>query len=398
MSLQDYLIFSSGKIASLRLKNRLVRSAVWDPCIVFPRRMSQEVLDIYQALARGGVGMIITGGVPVISSETLHQANPSFRPLQVDGFEEIASAVHEADTHCRVFAQLETLSLGAGPSELQSPFQDQSTRALSIEEIQKIISCFVEGIGAMRQMGFDGVQLHAAHGSLLSRFLSPYSNRRDDAYGGSTGGRVCILREIIAQARSEVGSFPIIIKINGTDYLPGGIDIQNLPELAGEVVAAGVDAIELSGGMPDCLALPEEALGFARQPTPEAHTRIHEPENQSYFLAYARVLRLPVPLILVGGNRRLDLLESILREGSADFFALARPLIREPDLPRRWLTGRGRSARCISCNACLYAMRVHPGMTYPAPVTCIYQQDREQYKKARRWLVAWVRDNLVDPL
>lgn len=114
----------------------------------------------------------------------------------------------------------------------------------------------------MKQCGFDGVQLHAAHGGLLICFLSPYTNRRIDEYGGSVEKRVRIVREIISEAKEEVGDFPILIKMNCTDYVEGGLDLDTFPALAKEIENSGVDALEVSGGMWDCLVRSEEELGF----------------------------------------------------------------------------------------------------------------------------------------
>jgi len=248
----------------------------------------------------------------------------------------------------------------------------------------------------MKALGFDGVQLHAAHGGLLSCFLSPYTNRRDDVYGGSVKNRARMVREIVSGAREKVGDFPILIKMNGTDYVPGGIGVEDLPELAQEMQSCGVDAIEVSGGMWDCLARTEEELGFRPAPAPESHTRIERPDKQSYFLKYAERLDLDIPVILVGGNRDVERLEEIVRGDKVDFVALCRPLISEPDLPQRWLEGRGKNTTdCISCNACLYDMYVHPGRPEPGLVRCVFKHDKQGYKMAQRWLASWVEENIV---
>ena len=227
-------------------------------------------------------------------------------------------------------------------------------RALSLEEIQQVIQAFADAIVRVQQAGYDGAQLHAAHGYLLSSFLSPYTNRRTDQYGGSSPNRVRIIREIVARARMQVGDFPTLIKINCDDHVKGGIGFDSFPELAGEIERAGVDAIEVSGGMWDCLVRPEEDLGFIPVPIPEARTRINGPERQSYFLKYVENLRLSVPILLVGGNRNIERMENILHEGHVSFFSLCRPLINEPGLPQRWLEGQGKeTAHCVSCNGCM---------------------------------------------
>jgi 2,4-dienoyl-CoA reductase-like NADH-dependent reductase (Old Yellow Enzyme family) len=155
-------------------------------------------------------------------------------------------------------------------------------------------------------------------------------------------------------------------------------------------VRAGVDAIEISGGMWECLFRSEEELGFRPVPAPESHTRIGRPEQQSYFLEYAERVDVPVPIILVGGNRDVERLEAIVQGGKVDFIALCRPLIREPNLPNRWRAGVGkRLPECVSCNSCLYAMIVHPGRDEPGLVTCVCKSDKKQHRMAQKWLVTW---------
>jgi 2,4-dienoyl-CoA reductase-like NADH-dependent reductase (Old Yellow Enzyme family) len=227
----------------------------------------------------------------------------------------------------------------------------------------------------------------------LSCFLSSYTNRREDAYGGSAKGRARIVREIVTQARETVGNFPILIKMNATDYVEGGVDLETFPALAKAVEDAGVDAIEISGGMWDCLNRSEEELGFRPVPSPESHTRIQPPEKQSYFLKYAEALNLRIPVILVGGNRDVERLEAILQQGRVNLIALCRPLISEPSLPNRWREGRGSSG--TDCNSCIHAMYMHPGSDEPGLVTCIFKEDKSQHKMAQAWLAAWVEENIA---
>ena len=397
MGRSHYRIFSPGTIAGLRLPNRLVRSATWDPCILTSRQMTEDVLTLYRNLALGGVGMIISGGFPVyrerFPDEEPGLAVRCYTDLRVNGLEQMAQIVHQACQECKIIAQLEVGYLAAGPSSMPAHFSDEPVRELTAEEIEQIIACFVTAIADMQDAGFDGVQLHAAHGGLLSRFLSPYTNQRQDRYGGSAEKRARIVGEIVARSREQVGNYPLMIKVNCTDYLVGGIDIDNFPALAQEIVRAGVDAIELSGGMWECLVRPEEELGFRPVPAPESHTRIRKPEQQSYFLKYAKKMDLPIPVILVGGNRDIERLEAIVQGGTVDFIALCRPLIREPHLPDRWRTGVGSHlAECVSCNSCIYALMIHPGMPEPGIVTCVCKNNKPLHQKAQQWLVAWRKE------
>jgi 2,4-dienoyl-CoA reductase-like NADH-dependent reductase (Old Yellow Enzyme family) len=400
MNRSAYKIFSPGRIGELRLPNRIVRSATWDPAVILSSKMNAAVLDVYRRLAEGGVGMIITGGFIAYQDDMLapdgHKVR-SFAEIRVEGIEQLVRVVRAANPECRLIAQLETGTVSAQPSTIPSPWQKEIARAFTTGEVEGIIACFVEAIGAMQAEGFDGVQLHAAHGGLLSRFLSPYSNRRQDAYGGSVEKRVRIVREIVEQARKSVGSFPILIKANCTDYVAGGLDIDGFPQQARALERAGVDAIEISGGLRESLLRTEAELGFRPVPSPEGHTHLNDPAKQSYFLPFAEALDLNIPLILVGGNKDVERLEEILQRGRVGFVALCRPLLKEPDLPQRWLEGRGKSrADCISCNSCLYNMRMLAADPQPRAVQCLYRRDKAQYQAAQEWLTTWVEKNRVE--
>jgi 2,4-dienoyl-CoA reductase-like NADH-dependent reductase (Old Yellow Enzyme family) len=401
MRRDHYKIFSPGKIGSLSLKNRLVRSATWDPSVLQKRRMSEAVLELYGQVAAGGVGLVITGDFSAVPAGRLEEAHPdtipcSYEDVRIEGFGRLVEAVRSAAPDCHIVAQVSADYPGLSPSDVASPYTTERLRPLSAEQIRAIVQCCAEAIAGVKRDGFVGAQLHAAHGGMLSRFLSPYTNRRDDAYGGSARNRARIVQEIVSAARERVGSFPILIKINGTDYVPGGTDLSSFSELAREVAQSGVDAIEISGGMWDCLVQGEEELGFPAVPSPESHTRLTSADKESYFLKYAENVALSVPVILVGGNRDVERLEAVVRQGKVDFVALCRPLIHEPDLPKRWLEGRGPiGARCISCNACLHYMITHLAKGEPQVATCVYRQDRRRVKEAQQWLSTWVERNRV---
>lgn len=400
MKRNEYKLFSAGCIKNIQLKNRLLRSATWDPVILVRKKMIDEVLEVYRKLAAGGVGLIITGSLLVYrDSDPNLGEQPGqicvYDDLRVDGLEKLPAVIHQESPDCKVFAQLECGYLNAGPSDYPSPFRTEPLRPLTKDEIKLIIDSFSAAVADIKRSGFDGVQLHAAHGGLLSTFLSPYTNRREDAYGGSVKKRARIVKEIVAKSRLMVGDFPIIIKMNGTDNLPGGIDENNVSSLANELVLAGIDAIEVSGGMWECLARPKSELGFRPVPAPESHTRINSLEKQSYFLKYARQINIDKPVILVGGNRDVEMLEQILREEKVDFIAISRPLIREPDLPNRWREGVGSNLpECVSCNSCLYEMYVHPGKDEPDVVRCVCSQHKELHHQAQKWLSGWVSENI----
>lgn len=398
MQRDTYQLFSEGRIGPLTMPNRLVRSATWDPSILQERRMSDAVLAFYRRVAAGGVGTIITGDFSAVPDGLLgpHGAAVSCSDAWIEGFGKLVLVVRDAAPRCKIVAQISAGYPGVAPSAIRSPYPGEPARPLSASEIGKIVDCLAKTIAWLKGEGFDGVQLHAAHGGLLSSFLSPYANRRRDTYGGSERNRARIIQEIVSQARTMVGAFPIMIKMNCTDFLNGGIDGDEFTLLADAVEAAGIDAIEISGGHWDCLARTEAELGFRPVPAPESHTRLKRPERQSYFLRYVERLALGIPIILVGGNRDVERLERILRQGMVDFIALCRPLISEPDLPARWREGRGSSGTdCVSCNSCIYEMYTSLDRGEPGLVRCLVKDDRSQVRAAQAWLSSWAEENIL---
>jgi 2,4-dienoyl-CoA reductase-like NADH-dependent reductase (Old Yellow Enzyme family) len=390
MQRDNYKIFSEGQIAGLNLKNRIVRSATWDVPVTVTKDVPDVVVDYYRELTLGGSGMIITGDFPV-TPESEFTAATSYSDVRVTGLERIADVVHKTDDRCKVIAQLNTGFIRKAPSERVSPYTGRTIPALTEEEIRVLVKCFAQGVKKASDLGYDGVQFHAAHGTLLCDLLSTYTNKRTDDYGGTTKRRIRVIRDIVSKAREKVGAFPILIKANCTDYMPGGIDMDSFPELAFQIERAGIDAIEVSGGRYDCLLRSEEELGFRPVPGAESHTRINSIEKQSYFYQYTEGLHCSIPIILVGGNKDVEHVERLLQKGKVDFIAMCRPLICEPELPNRWLSGKGKnSAECISCNSCIYDMIMNASKGESKITRCLYKRDKKEHKRAQKWLASWV--------
>lgn len=385
MKRDKYRLFSKGRIAGLVTKNRLVRSATYEAAMTGDGRTTSEILKLYRNLAKGGVGTIITGHMAVqYEGKGGERQICIYDDRHIDEISKIAAQVRSASEGCRIIAQIthagrqvlhdNTMAECVGPSAVPSPILKKMARALSKDEIQKIIACFSDAITRVRKAGYDGVQLHGAHGYLLSSFLSPYTNRRDDEYGGSLEKRVTIVKEIVERARADVGDFPILIKINCTDHIEGGMDAKSFPRMAKALEDIGINALEVSGGMWDCLNRTEAELGFYPLPIPESRTRIGSLEKQSYYSGPSEGLDLNIPVIVVGGHRHVESLEEIIQRGKIDFLSLSRPLISEPDLPKRWIEGQGSpKADCVSCNSCLWQLK-------SIPLHCVLKQSRFKQK------------------
>ena len=406
------VVFTPGRIGRLEIKNRLVRSATYDNAATDKGEVSDFMINLYRDLAKGGVGLIITG-VAGVHSKAL---KPEFITRADDdsyipGLAKIPRTVREAAPDCKVILQLQhpgrqvvnledTVKMipvmspafftyitkhpelishqgtpqavePIAPSPVHDTLFDRTPRAVTPDDIDDIIEAFADGVRRAQEAGFDGVQIHAAHGYLLSSFLSPRTNRREDKYGGSTENRTRIVGEIYQRARKKVGEdFPILIKINTTDCLPGGIDIEESIRVGAALTGIGFAAIETSGGMWESLTCKEEELGWKPLFMSESRTEIRNKDQEAYFLPGAKALKekTKATVILVGGLKSFSRIEEILGSDSVDFISLCRPLIRQPDLPNLWHTGEGpEKAECISCNACVPVGSAHLGCRIKNP-------------------------------
>jgi 2,4-dienoyl-CoA reductase-like NADH-dependent reductase (Old Yellow Enzyme family) len=197
----------------------------------------------------------------------------------------------------------------------------------------------------VKQAGFDAVQIHAAHGFLLNQFLSPAFNKRKDEYGGEFENRARFVLEVVKSVRETVGSeYPVLIKLNSEDFLEGGMTREEAVQVAGLLEKASVDAIEFSGGT---MTSPEKLI-------PPRPGRLKTPEQEPYYLEAARLYKqkVSIPLMLVGGIRSYDIAEGLVRNSTADYVSMSRPLICEPSIVKRWREGDHRTSECVSDNAC----------------------------------------------
>ena len=348
-------LFSEGSIKGITLKNRIVRSATWEGMCDGEGNPTGRLIDLYRALCRGGVGLIVTGYVYVRSDgKEMPGTMGIHSDDRIQTLKRLTRAVH--DEGGRIFCQLfhaggqanakEIGTRPLAPSEGKDATSRDLPRAMSEQDIQELVAAFAHGAGRAKRAGFDGVQLHGAHGYLINHFLSPLTNMRRDAYGGSLENRMRFLREIYDAVRKEVGpSWPVSIKLTAADNVPGGFPLEEAVTVARSLEEWGIDAIEVSSGTVD-----SGEDGPARR-------KIDSPEREAYNAPYARRIKaeVKVPVIVVGGVRTPEIAETILEKEGADFIALSRPFIREPDLVRKWEADRTHRALCVSCNGCFRA-------------------------------------------
>jgi 2,4-dienoyl-CoA reductase-like NADH-dependent reductase (Old Yellow Enzyme family) len=302
-------------------------------------------------LAEGGVGLIITGHAYVQSEG---QSHPGQLAIDKDGLIEdlkkMTRAIHKRGSrvalqvsHGGLLASQElTGQAPVGPSQIGG-FVNSPVKEMNIAEIQGVVQAFGQAAIRAKAAGFDAVQIHSAHGVLLSEFLSPAFNKRNDSYGGPIENRARFLSEALRNMRSAIGDdYPLLVKMNSQDFLKDGLSLEDALQVGEILEACSVDAIELSGGTRFSGELTHWRKGITSE------------EKEAYFREAAEAFKrkLRVPLILVGGIRSFRVAEKLISEGFADYISMSRPFIREPYLVRRWASGDLRRAKCISDNKC----------------------------------------------
>ncbi len=347
------ILFKEAKIGNMTVKNRFVRSATAERTVDDDGFVTDEMFDIYRNLAEGGVGLIITGHAYVHKSGRASLTQTAIHKDEyIPRLAELVDATHSAACDCKIVAQITHGGRQVSPDSVIDPIApsavtDKSTgvtpRKMTEAEIEECINAFAQAARRAKEASFDGVQLHSAHGFLISEFNSPYTNRRTDKWGGSLENRMRFLMEVYRRVRETVGcEYPVMVKLNAADYVEeGGLTIEESVTIAKALSDVGIDAIEPSGGMYESV----EGQGAAR--------KVRNTDEEAYFAPNAAKIKqaVNVPVILVGGLLSVSVMEEVIQKGVADFVSLSRPLIREPDLPNKIKSGKKR-ADCISCNGC----------------------------------------------
>lgn len=344
-------LFEETRLAGMTLANRFVRSATWEGMAGGSGEVTEQLTDYLVDLTRGGVGLIITGHAYVHRhGQAGRRQLGIYDDTLIPGLRGMTEKIH--DKGGKIVLQLAHAGFFAHPKLTgrmplvvsETTGQDPSSYTkLTGEAIGEIVRAFAEAAARAKMAGFDGVQIHAAHGYLLSQFLSPAFNRRHDEYGGSIENRARALLETYQEIRRLVGrEYPVLVKMNCADFCENGLSLEDSIEVGKMLEAAGIDAIELSGGL---------LTGGAMSPS---RVGINRAEKEAYFRSEAKAFRrqIKVPLLLVGGIRSYEVAEELLAEGTADFISLCRPLIREPGLINRWKDGDHSRATCVSDNQC----------------------------------------------
>jgi len=360
------ILFEPKKIGKITVKNRLVRSPTVEKMADEDGQCTPKLADLYRRLGEGGVGMIITGGAfTQRNGKGLPRQIGLHRDEAISGYRKLTDLIHRYDV--RVIAQLVHCgSQGTAEVVGETPVAPSAVPnilggtpiAMSGRQISEAIDHFIRAAERARSAGFDGVQIHAAHGYLIHEFLSPRTNLRQDDWGGSLENRMRFLTDTYEGIRRRVGEdYSVFLRINANDYLENGLGIDEATRIAERMSSLGIDAIDISAGtwethfhmsrgdIPKNYWLYTRAQGEEKEKI-AANLAQMAPQvrfKEAYLLDYARQIKKKIDcqISLAGGMRTVKVMERILSEGVADFISLCRPLIRNPEFPN--LIRRGLS-------------------------------------------------------
>lgn len=320
-------LFEPITLGPVSIKNRFVRSATGESMANKDGMVRDSIFGMYEELSAGGVGLIISGHMYVHKDGKCSPAQTGiFDDMHLPGLRKLAEAARGNNT--RAIAQLN--------------YAGRKPHDLICSQIEDIRNAFASAAKRAVEAGFDGVQIHAAHGYLLSCFLTPSENERTDSYGGNPAGRRRFLLEVVGAVKEAIGPDKLLCcKLGGIDGWDNSLALEETVESAKALEAAGLHALEISTTLP----------GEYKHPITKD---IDSEEKEGYLLreteAVKRAVRIPV--IQVGGLRTLSVMERMVGQGKCDMISLCRPFIREPGLINAFKNGKSTRAACISCNQC----------------------------------------------
>lgn len=369
--------FDEARLGPVTLRNRIIKAATFEG--VMPEALvTPELIEYHRAVAAGGAGMSTVAYLAVAPEGRTHAECIWLRPEAVPGLRQLTDAIHAEGAaagaqigHAGPVANSRSNKAASiAPSKRFNPLALRVIRSATDADIARITNDYARAARLAADGGFDAIEIHLGHNYLLSAFLSPNLNKRTDAWGGSLDNRARFGRQAVQAVRAAVSDkLAVTAKVNMNDGVPGGLKDDESLEFARMLQADGaLDALELTGGSSFANPMylfrgdaPRDEFAATLPP----HARLgfklagdklmpDYPFEEAYFLPKARrfLEALDMPLILLGGINRLDTVQSALDEGFA-FVAMARALLRQPDLPNRWQAGNVAEGNCIHCNRCM---------------------------------------------
>ncbi len=380
------------------MKNRFVCSATVECLVSENNTLTDKYFKVHNRLSKGGVGLIIPGNYFVNKKGVAVAKNLIIDSDKVlEDLLKLTNLVHENGS--KIIAQLNHGGRQCSPEVIgQTPLcpssiKDRLTgirpREMTTEEIEKTIGAFSEAAFRVKEAGFDGVQLNAAHGYLINQFLSARTNRRKDIWGGSLENRIRFIIEIYKAIRKQVGvEFPILAKINAQDNIKKGVTLSESISLCKRLESVGIDAIEISGGIKETGFtttkgdIPEDLLlksvsKIKRLLYVFIRSKLNKAAKfqEGYHLAQSTAIKksVNIPIILVGGLRNRRMMENTLEQGKADLISMSRPFIRQPNLVNQFLKHpNNENVTCVNCNRCTVEITVNH-----KPLRCYYQKSNK---------------------
>jgi 2,4-dienoyl-CoA reductase-like NADH-dependent reductase (Old Yellow Enzyme family) len=360
-------LLEPAELGPVRTRNRIIRAGTSESMARHDGAVSDVLVDLYATLARNAVGAIFTGHL-FCHPRGRYARNQTGvdRDALVPGLRRLVDAVHAAGG--AILAQVAHAGSQSrapevaplAPSAVPNALTGRPVPAASDAEIEEAIQAFAAGARRAVEAGFDGVHIHGANGYLISEFLSPLANRREDAWGGDADRRRRFAVEVVRAVRAEVpDDKALTMKLGVVDAPADGLTLDEACATARAVAAEGLDALEISCGVMQ--AASDSARQYVAVDRRRAaddlllHRLLSAPAAEAYFVPWARRVRAEVgiTLVAVGGMRRTETMERVIASGDADFVAMARPFIREPDIARQIIAGRTGLVDCTSCNLCL---------------------------------------------
>lgn len=345
-------LFTKGKIGKLEIKNRIVMPAMGTNLASYTGEASDEIIRYYEERAKGGCGLIITEIARIDNETGVGMPNQlcAMSLKHIPKLEILARTMHKYNT--KIFLQLQhpgrqnhAMMIDgrqiAGPSSIMSSAIGEMPREMSTEEVEGLVAKFVKGAVFAQMAGIDGVEIHGAHGYLVGQFMSPQSNHREDKYGGTFEKRMRFITEIIMGIRAKCGPrFPISVRIDGNEFVEGGISLEEAIKQAVYLEKLGVDVINVSSGTYESVTTIIEPISY--------------PQGWKRHLAKAIKEAVNIPVIACDVIRKPDMAETLLKEDNLDFVALGRAQLADPEWGKKAKDGREEDIRpCISCLNCI---------------------------------------------
>ncbi len=340
-------VFELGRIGSLTIKNRLVVSAMSTHLGNADGTPTEAVIRYHEAKARGGWGLVFTEDLGVTEDAGCDpHVGSLWNDSQIAPWKQFVSRIHAAGGlmgaqiyhagRSRTLAAYDTHPIA--PSAIKEPVMQYIPREMTVDEIHEMVAAFGDCARRVKECGFDCVEIHGAHGYLITQFMSTFSNKRNDDYGGTLANRMRFPLEVLQAVRQAVGEdFPIVFRMNTSDYVEGGIEIPEAIVMAKMLEEAGVDALHCSQGM---YASKENIIAPGFVPV------MHYMDNVAAIKASVKI-----PVIAVGRYNDIYMAESVLRDGKADFITMARASLADPELPNKAKEGRiDDIIHCIGCD------------------------------------------------